>query len=127
MNENIIKISRIILGLIFFIFGLNGIISFIPMPSPSPMAGALMGALAKTGYFFPMLKITEMIAGALLVLNIFVPLALILLAPIIVNIFFFHLYLEPSGMPITLFIVILEIILLRAYRERFQDILKKDT
>lgn len=81
-------IARWILGLIFFVFGLNGFFNFIPMPETMPEKMAtFMGGLMASQYFFPLLKGTEVVCGALLLIGAFVPLALIVLAPIIINIF----------------------------------------
>lgn len=110
--------ARILLGLIFFVFGLNGFLHFLPMPQPSPAAGAFMGALAATGYFFPLLKGVEVIAGALLLANRAVPLALILLAPININIAAYHLLLEP-GIGMVLVLAVLHGFLAYVYREKF--------
>ena len=77
----------------------------MPMPPQPEPAAQFMGALAATGYFFPLLKATEVICGALLLSNKYVPLALVILAPIMVNILFFHLFLAPGpglAMPLVL-------------------------
>lgn len=92
--------ARVVLGGIFFVNGLNGFLAFMPQPEMGPEAGAFMGALAETGYFFPLLKAVELTAGVLLLARQFVPLALLLLAPIVVNITAFHLALAPGGLPI---------------------------
>ena len=99
--------ARILLGLIFFVFGLNGFLLFIPPPELGERAGALMGALMETGYFIPILKITEIVGGALLLAGMFVPLALVLLAPIVVQILLFHIVLEPAGLPMAVILVLL--------------------
>ena len=88
--------ARIFLGLIFFVFGLNGFLQFMPQPPQPEAAGAFIGALAATGYMFPLIKGTEVVAGLLLLSGRFVPLALTLLAPIIVNIALFHTVLAPN-------------------------------
>jgi uncharacterized membrane protein YphA (DoxX/SURF4 family) len=121
-------VARILLGLIFFVFGLNGFLHFIPMPPMPEEAGALMGALAATGYFFPVLKITEIVSGALLLSGLFVPLALILLAPIVVQIFLFHAVLAPGSMALPIVIVILQAYLgFVAHRGSFDSILSART
>jgi uncharacterized membrane protein YphA (DoxX/SURF4 family) len=110
--------ARVLLGLIFFVFGLNGFLQFIPAPQPSPDAMAFGAALAATGYMFPLIKSVEVIAGALLLGNRAVPFALVLLAPIVVNIAAFHIVLEPGyGMVITL--GVLMSYLGYAYRDQF--------
>src|SRR5882762_582358 len=78
--------ARILLGFIFLIFGLNGFLNFLPQSGNIPEAAlAFAGALMKTGYMFPLIKGTEVIVGVLLLSNRFVPLALALVAPIVVN------------------------------------------
>jgi len=99
--------ARILLGLVFFVFGLNGFLQFLPAPPHPGPAGAFLGALAATGYMFPLIKGTEVLAGLLLLSNRAVPLALVLLAPIVVNIVAFHAILEGSGLFIPLVIVAL--------------------
>lgn len=115
-------VARILLGLVFFVFGLNGFLQFLPQPETTAEGGAFMGALAATGYMFPLIKGTELVAGAMLLGNRFVPLALVLLAPILVNIFAFHAVLAPGlGMPIVL--IAIEIFLAYSYRDAFAGVL----
>jgi uncharacterized membrane protein YphA (DoxX/SURF4 family) len=102
--------ARFLLGAVFFVFGLNGFLNFIPPPT-APMPEAVMafsGALMKTGYMFPLIKGTEVVAGALLLSNCFVPLALVLLAPVVVNIFAFHAFLAPADIGMAALVVLLE-------------------
>ena len=114
--------SRVLLGLIFFVFGLNGFFNFLPQP-PLPEAGLkFIMALVETGYMMKLVKTIEVIAGLLLLANIFVPLSLLLLAPIVVNIFLFHAILAPAlGLP--LFILILGIIVAWDRRKAFSGVL----
>jgi uncharacterized membrane protein YphA (DoxX/SURF4 family) len=111
--------ARIVLGLIFVVFGLNGLLHFLPQPAPPPAAGAFAGALAATGYFFPLLKVTEIVAGSLLLLGVAVPLALTLLAPIIVNIVAFHLFLAPGNWAVVAVVLGSELFLAWTYRTAF--------
>lgn len=108
--------ARLLLGAIFFVFGLNGFLQFLPMPAPTGAAATFMGGLAATGYFFPLLKGVEVVTGALLLGNRYVPLALTLLAPIVVNIVLFHAFVAPAGIVLPLIIVALGVYL--AYTER---------
>lgn len=102
-------IARILLGLCFFVFGLNGFLNFIPPPPVMPeKVTAFMNGLLSTGYFFPFVKGTETLCGLLLLANAFVPLALVVLAPIIINIVLVHTFLDTSGLPVAIVIVILE-------------------
>jgi len=97
--------ARILLGLIFFVFGLNGFLNFIPAPAEMPeKVMTFMNGIMATGYFLPFLKGTETICGLLLLVGAFVPLALVVLAPIVLNIFLFHAFLEPSGLPLAVVI-----------------------
>ncbi|MBS1960446.1 MAG: DoxX family membrane protein [Bdellovibrionales bacterium] len=102
-------IARILLGLIFFVFGLMGLLNLAPPPPnmPEKLAAFMTGIMA-TGYFFPLLKSTEVVCGALLLANRFVALALVVLAPIIINIVGVNVFLQPSGLPLALVIVALE-------------------
>jgi hypothetical protein len=108
--------ARLLLGAIFFVFGLNGFLHFLTMPAPTGSAAVFMAGMGATGYFFPLLKGTEVITGLLLLGNRFVPLALTVLAPIVLNIVAFHAFLAPSGMVLPLVIVALGVYL--AYTER---------
>ena len=114
---------RVVLGLVFFVFGLNGFLHFLPQPPMPGPPGAFFGALAATGYMLPLLKGTETLAGALLLSNRFVPLALTLLAPVIVNIVLFHAALAPAGIALPIVIVVIEIALAWSYREAFRPLL----
>ncbi len=88
---------RVLSGLMWLIFGLNGFFQFIPMPPPAPEAGAFMGAMAATGYIFPLIKLSEIVASLTLLSGKFINFGLLLLAPILVNIILFHLFLDPGG------------------------------
>ena len=117
-------IVRVLLGLIFFVFGLNGFLNFLPQPPGLPEGAlAFLGALAATGYMFPVVKGVEVIAGALLLTNRFVPLALALLAPVIVNIVLFHTLLTPPS-PIAAFVLIAEVYLAWVYRQAYAPMLQ---
>jgi uncharacterized membrane protein YphA (DoxX/SURF4 family) len=118
-------LARILMGLIFFVFGLNGFLHFIPQPkTPMPEgAASFAGALMKTGYMFPMVVGTQLLVGVLLLSNRCVPLALALIAPVVVNIVAFHLFLAPSGLPLALVILVLELYLAWAYRKAYRSML----
>ncbi len=118
-------IARILMGLIFFVFGLNGFLHFIPEPKKAMPEGAMafIGGLMKSGYMFPMIAGTQVLVGVLLLLNRFVPLALALIAPVVVNIVAFHVFLSSSGLAIALVVLILELYLAWAYRDAFRPML----
>ena len=100
-------IARILMGLVFVVFGLNGFLHFIPAwPMPSGAAGEFLDAIVKSHYFL-VIAAVQILGGLLLLVNRFVPLALVILGPVIVNIFFFHLMMAPSGLPLALGVVVL--------------------
>lgn len=117
-------VTRTLLGLVFFVFGLNGFLQFIPQPPLPAAAGTFMGALAATGYMFPLIKGTEIVAGLLLLGGRFVPLALVLLAPVIVNIALFHVVLAPANMGLVVVLLVLEVYLAWTYRNAFAGVLQ---
>jgi putative oxidoreductase len=111
--------ARLALGLIFLVFGLNGLFAFFPTPPMPPEGGAFLGALAATGYLMPLLAITQALAGALLLLGVFVPLALVLLAPVLINIIAFHLFLAPGNFVVVGLVVAAELYLAWRHRAAF--------
>ena len=115
--------GRILLGLIFTVFGLNGFFTFLPMPEPEGEAEAVLTALSETGYLMPLVFLTEAVCGILLLANRFVALALVLIAPVIVNIFFFHLFVDRAGLGIALVVVALEVFLAYSQKESFRPML----
>jgi len=120
--KTVTLILRLLLGLVFTVFGLNGFLHFIPnMPMP-PAAGSFLGAFAATGYMLPLLFAGQLIGGVLLLIGFAVPFALTLLAPIIVNIFFFHVYLAPGGLPIAIVVCLIELFLAWSYRSAFASL-----
>jgi putative oxidoreductase len=119
--KNATLIARILLGLLFLVFGLNGFLHFIPMPPPSGLAGQYMGVLF-ISHYLPFVFSVQVIGGALLLANRFVPLALILLGPILVNILLFHSLMAPEGLPMALFATVLWGILFYRVRRAFDGV-----
>jgi len=99
-------IARYLAGVIFLVFGLNGFLNFIPLPPPGGIAGQFMGALYASHYLW-MIFAFQVIAAVLLLVNRYVPLAVAVLAPVIVNILSFHALMAPSGLPLALFVAVL--------------------
>jgi uncharacterized membrane protein YphA (DoxX/SURF4 family) len=115
-------VARVLMGLIFFIFGLNGFLHFIPPPKTPLPEGAMsfVMALVQTGYMMPLVTGTQLLVGVLLLLNRFVPLALALIAPIIVGIITFHIFLAPANMAPAIAVLVLEFYLAWSYRGAFR-------
>ncbi len=118
-------IARILMGLPLIVFGLNGFLNFIPPPAtPLPEgAAAFATALVRSGYMMQLIGATQLIVGVMLVLNRFVPLALALFAPFMVNSIFFHLFLEHSGIPMAAIFLALELYLAWVYRSTYRSML----
>ena len=117
-----IIIARVLLGLVFVVFGSNAFLHFIPAPPMQGDAGAFIGALISSGYIYP-IAILQIVGGLLLLIGgRFVPLGLTLLGPVIVNIFLYHIFLDPSGLPMACVISILALFLLWVYRYKFPAI-----
>jgi putative oxidoreductase len=119
----VIVIVRVLLGLMFVVFGLNAFLKFMGPPPPMEgQAGAFITALMSSGYM-QVVAVLQVLGGLCLLLGArFVPLGLTLLGPIIVNIVLFHLFLEPHGMPIALVTAALSLFLLWIYRFKFPAI-----
>jgi hypothetical protein len=123
--RHIPTVVRFLLGLPLIVFGLNAFFNFIPQPS-TPMAegaAAFAGALMKTGYMMQLIGSAQLIVGLLLVSNRFVPLALVLFAPFIVNAMAFHLFLEHTGLPMAAIFLVLELYLAWIYRHTYRSLL----
>jgi uncharacterized membrane protein YphA (DoxX/SURF4 family) len=116
--------ARVILGLVFFVYGLNGFLQFLPTPSMPAPAMPFIGGLAASGYFFPLLAMTQTVTGAALLIGRFVPLALAALAPVVLNILAVHLFLAPSGIPHAVGLLVLEAFLLWSYRDAFRPLFR---
>jgi uncharacterized membrane protein YphA (DoxX/SURF4 family) len=119
----VIVIVRVLLGLLFVVFGLNGFLHFMgPMPEMQGHAGAFITALASSGYLY-VIALLQVLGGLCLLLGArFVPLGLTLLGPVIVNIVLFHVFLEPGGLVMSLVISALALFLLWIYRFKFPAI-----
>ena len=114
-------ISRLLLGLVFLVFGLNGFLHFIPMPLPSGVAGQFLGSMFVTKYLVFVFAI-QLIGGVLLLLNRDVPIALTILGPIIVNILLFHSLMNPEGLGLALVVTILWAVVFASVRSAFAGV-----
>jgi putative oxidoreductase len=116
-------IARILLGLIFVVFGSNKFLHFIPMPLPSGQAGAFFGALYETHYLY-VIATCEVIGGLLLLLGRYVALGLTFIGPVVVNILAFHIFMSHDGWPPAAVVAVLSLFLLWRYRENFAGLVK---
>lgn len=115
--------ARVVLGLIYFIFGLNFFLQFLPTPpSSGGVADAFLGGLFQSGYFFPLVKSLEVVLGAFLIIRLFVPLSLVILMPISLNILLFHVFLTPGDFAMAAVIMVIHLYLAWAYRESYKPL-----
>lgn len=119
----VVLIARILLGIVFLVFGLNGFLHFIPMPPPTGVAGQFLGALF-VSHFLVVIFLLQLIPGIMLLINRYVPLALTLLGPIIVNIVLFHALMEPGGLPLALFVTLLWCVVAYSVRTAFAPLFR---
>ena len=118
----IVLIARVLLGLVFLVFGLNGFLNFLSLgPMPSGLAGQFMGALFASHYYW-VIAALQVVGGVLLLVNRFVPLALVLLGPVIVNILCYHVFLNHLGAPPAIVVTVLWFIVFYWNRQHFSGI-----
>jgi hypothetical protein len=118
------NIARFLLGLLFLVFGLNGFFQFLSMPAPTGVAGQFMGALFAS-HFLTVIFVIQVIGAVLLLVNRYVPLALTLLAPVIVNILLFHLLMAPSGIPLAIIATVLWVLVFLNVHSAFSGLLQQ--
>ena len=111
-------IARYLAAVIFLVMGLNGFLNFIHFPPPAGLAAQFMGALYASHYLWVIFAF-QLVAGVLLLVNRYVPLAVAVLAPVIVNILVFHALMAPSGLPLALFVAVLWALIFVDVRQAF--------
>ena len=120
-------IARILLGLIFFVFGLNGFLHFIPMgPMPTGLSGQYITVLMQSHYIY-FVAAVQVVGGALLLIGRYVPLGLTLLGPVIVNILLYHLLMDLKGIPMAIIVTILWAIVFYRNRQYFSGLFAQKT
>jgi putative oxidoreductase len=120
-------IARILLGLVFLVFGLNGFLHFIPMgPMPTGLAGQFATVLMESHYVL-FVSALQVIGGVLLLVNRYVPLGLTLLGPVIVNILLFHMLLNHTGLAFAIVVAILWCIVAYRLRQYFASLFVQKT
>jgi putative oxidoreductase len=117
-------VIRSLLGIVFLIFGVNVFLHVIPLPTPAGDAGTFMGILVRSHYLYA-IKSFEIIGGAILLSGRFTPLGLALIGPVIVNIIFYDLFLDPSGLPLGIALAASEIYLIHRNRSAFAGVFRK--
>lgn len=121
-------IVRTLMGLAFTAFGIMGLFNLMPAPKDLPKAVMdFMGAMNNTHYFFPLLFCTQLLVGLLLLFNLFAPLALVLIMPVLVNIILYHIFLQPSGIVPGAVLMVFELYLAWVYRKAYRPLLTMRT
>jgi putative oxidoreductase len=130
MNQNLSPMNkaqliiRILFGLILVIFGSNKFLHFMPMPPMPEAAGAFMGALVDSGYLMTLVALVEIVAGVSILINKYKTLALVILLPVILNAFLFHLFLDLSGIAGAAVALMMNLFLMYANKESYRSLLK---
>ena len=122
MNSKVAMVLRIVLGIVLVVFGVNKFLNFMPMPPMEGDAATFMGGLGVSGYMFPLLGILEILIGILLIVNKAVPFALILLAPLSVNMVLFHAAMAPEGIAPAALVFVLNAVLMYMNWARFKNL-----
>jgi len=122
MTQKFTLVARILLGLVFTASAIAGLTGQLPPPE-GPEAQAFMGTLFGSGLLV-FVKFIELFAGLALISGFFAPLALVVLAPIIVNILYFHLSLDPVGIPVGIMLAVLAMVVAHGYRNVFLPLLQ---
>lgn len=118
-------IARILLGLVFTVFGANGFLHFIPTPPPPGPGGQFMGALFMT-HELAVIMALQLVCGVLLLAKQYVPLAVALIAPVVVNILLFHAFMAPAGMPLALLIASLWAITFYGVKDAYAPLFRRE-
>jgi putative oxidoreductase len=117
-------IVRVLMGLLFLFASVSVLFNLIPQPELTGKVKVFMEGVNASGYLLPLIKITELVCGIAFVSGYFVPLATVVIAPIIVNIFFFHAFVDTSGLPVAVFLVLANIFLAYAYWDKYKPLLE---
>lgn len=117
-------IVRTLMGLLFLFASISVLLNLFPQPPMEGVVKTFNEGIESVGYFMPLLKITELLCGIAFVTGRFVPLATVVIAPIIVNIFFFHAFVDRTGLPVAIFLVLANIFVAYYYRASYAGLLK---
>jgi putative oxidoreductase len=117
-------IVRVLMGLLFLFASIVVLFKIFPQPELTGNVKIFMDGVNASGYLLPLIKITELVCGIAFVAGRFVPLATVVIAPVIVNIFFFHAFVDTSGLPVAIFLVLANIFLAYANWDKFKPLLE---
>jgi putative oxidoreductase len=115
-------IVRVLMGLLFLFASITYLFKLIPIPELTGDVKRFNEGIMAAVYLMPLVKVIELLCGIAFVVGRFVPLAVVLITPIIVNIFFFHAFLAPEGLPIAAFLVLGNSFLAYVNREKYRPL-----
>ncbi|MBX3102934.1 MAG: hypothetical protein KF690_10530 [Bacteroidetes bacterium] len=121
--KRISLILKILLGLIFTVFGANYFFWFLPAPPPVPGPATDLGIIMANSHWMTVVKVIEIACGLMLLANFYAPLALILITPVTVNIVLFHMLLHPEGLPIAIIVLVINVVLLFLHKNHYKGFL----
>lgn len=124
MQQKVLITIKMVAGLMLVVFGANKFFGFLDMAAPAIQMGMVMKALGSTGYLFPLVGGIEVLVGLAFILNRFVALGAVLLAPVMLNAFMMHLMLDPSGIAGSALLGVMLIIIMISEKSRFSGLLK---
>ena len=116
-------ICRYLLGLMFTVFGANGFLHFLKQPPPSSAFGLQFLTVAVESHFMVLIFLLQVIAGILLLSGRFVPLALVVLAGMLINILNYHVTMDPSGIAPGILATIFWFVTAQKYRGNLRSLL----
>jgi putative oxidoreductase len=117
-------IVRVLMGLLFLFASITVLFNLFPQPELTGKVKVFMDGVNASRYLLPLIKITELLCGIAFVTGYFVPLATVVIAPIIVNIFLFHVFVDTSGLPVAVFLVLANLFLAYANWDKFKPLLE---
>ncbi len=117
-------IVRVLMGLLFLFASISVLFNLVPQPELTGKTKTFMDGVNASGYLLQLIKITELICGIAFVTGYFVPLATVVIAPIIVNIFLFHVFVDTSGLPVGIFLVLANAFLAYANWEKYKPLME---
>jgi len=122
--KKVLLAAQVLAGLMLVVFGLNGFLHFLSMPAPAPDMGAYLGALAATGFIFPLISAIELIAGIAFLVNKYVALMVLFITPVMVNAFLAHLFLDPAGIVPASFVLVVLLSIIVNHKGRYASLFK---
>jgi len=117
-------IVRTLMGLLFLFASITYFLDLVPKPALAGTAKTFNEGLESVGYFLPLLKVTELLCGLAFVLGRFVPLATVVISPVIVNIFFYHAFIDRTGLPLAIALVLANAFVAYCYRQSYAGLLR---